>query len=157
MTLEKIKVRKARIEDVPSIYHLLWPYVASGDVLPKTKIQLYANIRDYFVAVDDNGKVLGTAGLHICWSDLAEVRSVAVSNGLKGRGLGTALVRSCLDEAREMGLVKAFVLTNKESYFSRLGFQKAVREEMPLKIWMDCVKCIKYPDECDEVPMVHLL
>lgn len=153
----KITVRKARIEDVPSIYDLLRPYVASGDVLPKTKIQLYANIRDYFVAVDDQGQVVGTAGLHICWSDLAEVRSVAVSNDLKGQGLGTALVESCLEEAKTMGLTRAFVLTNKDSYFSRLGFTEALREEMPLKIWMDCVKCIKYPDECDEVPMIHLL
>ena len=152
-----MKVRKAGLADVERIYHLLRPYVASGDVLPKTKIQLYGNIRDYFVAVDENDELLGAAGLHICWKDLAEVRSVAVVEGQKEQGVGRRLIAACLDEARAMGLEKAFVLTNKAEFFSRMGFTETVREDMPLKIWMDCVNCIKYPEECDEVPMIHSL
>ena len=99
----------------------------------------------------------GTAGLHICWEDLGEIRSVAVAEKLKGRGIGRALIKSCLEEAKTLGLSRAFVLTNKAEFFTKVGFVETVKEEMPLKIWMDCVKCVKYPDECDEVPMTYSL
>lgn len=154
MTVEKPKARKANLQDIESIFDLLRPYVASGIILPKTRIQLYSNIRDYFVYVDEKEQLLGTAGLHICWKDLVEIRSLAVAESFQGRGIGRALIKVCIDEATSMGLKQVFVLTNNPAFFSYMGFIEVAKEQMPLKIWMDCVNCVKYPDDCDEIPMI---
>jgi amino-acid N-acetyltransferase len=90
--------------------------------------------------------------LHICWEDLAEVRSLAVDENYEGRGIGRQLVEACLQEAREIGLKKVFALTYKDQFFAKLGFRIIEKSELPHKIWGDCIKCAKFP-ECDEIAM----
>ena len=65
-------------------------------------------------------------------------------------GVGRALVQTCLDEARELGLKKVFALTYKPGFFTKLGFAEIDKSQLPQKIWRDCIKCVKFP-ECDEI------
>ncbi|GAB6082473.1 hypothetical protein JCM30471_13870 [Desulfuromonas carbonis] len=109
---------------------------------------IYENIRDFYV-FEENGETVGTVCLHICWEDLAEVRSLAVSADCEGRGLGRELVEACLVEARDLGMKRVFALTYKPVFFAKLGFHEIEKSELPQKIWGDCMKCAKFP-ECDE-------
>ncbi|PKN12254.1 MAG: GNAT family N-acetyltransferase [Deltaproteobacteria bacterium HGW-Deltaproteobacteria-4] len=144
-------IRKATIPDVRAIHKLLMTYASSGMMLSRSLSELYEAIRDFYVWEED-GVVVGTVCLHICWEDLAEVRSLAVEESFEGRGIGRQLVESCLQEARQIGLKKVFALTYKDQFFAKLGFHLIEKSELPHKIWGDCIKCPKFP-ECDEIAM----
>lgn len=145
-------LRKARIEDVKDIQKLLTYFAGRGDMLSRSLAELYEAIRDFYVW-DEDGKILGAAALHIVWEDLAEVRSVAVAEDVGRKGIGTQVVRACLDEARSIGLKRVFCLTYKPEFFGKFGFRIVDKSELPHKVWGDCMKCVKFPD-CDEIAMI---
>jgi amino-acid N-acetyltransferase len=146
-------IRKAKIHEVPEIRRMLVEFAKIGEVLPRTLANLYSQVRDYSVYREDEGPLIGVAALHISWDGLGEIRSVAVVPGHQGRGVGSRLIRSCLGEARQLGLRQVFVLTASPEYFARFGFRLFPREELPPIVWADCVECLKFPD-CDEIPMM---
>jgi len=149
-------VRKAKMRDVAIIRNMISTYSAKGEMLPKALMEIYEELRDFFVYPDDNDEVLGCCALHIFWEDLAEVRSLAVKEPSKRQGLGAALVEACLREARDLGISKVFTLTSKPAFFEKQGFGMVDRSELPHKIWAACVKCVKFPD-CDETALVRIL
>ncbi len=144
-------IRKARIPDTKTIHRLLSDYARDGLMLPRSLSDLYEAIRDFYVFEED-GRVVGTVCLHICWEDLAEVRSLAVAADSNGRGIGRQLVVACLDEARQIGVGRVFALTYQQTFFEKLGFKLIEKSELPHKIWSDCLKCAKFPD-CDEISL----
>lgn len=148
-------IRKARIQDAKAIHALLLkPGEGDGLVLPRSFNQIYAHLRDFFVAVDrDSDEVLGCCALSICWDNLAEVRSLIVRPEARGRGMGRLLIDACLSEAVTLGIYRVFVLTNQEPFFEKMGFARAGKDALPQKVWADCVNCPKFPD-CDETAMV---
>lgn len=145
-------VRKAQISDVKDIQKLLTHFASRGDMLSRSLSELYESLRDFYI-FDDEGKVAGTAALHIVWEDLAEIRSVAVAEEAGRRGIGSQVVQSCIDEAREIGLKRVFCLTYKPDFFAKFGFRIVDKSELPHKVWGDCMKCVKFPD-CDEIAMI---
>lgn len=145
-------IRKAQINDVKEIQKLLTGFASRGDMLSRSLSELYEALRDFYVFEED-GKLLGTTALHIVWEDLAEVRSVAVVEDAGRRGIGSQLVQTCIDEARELGLKRLFCLTYKPDFFGKLGFRLVDKSELPHKVWGDCIKCVKFPD-CDENAMI---
>jgi amino-acid N-acetyltransferase len=145
-------LRKAQIQDVKDIQKLLTFFANRGDMLSRSLSELYEALRDFYI-YEEQGKLLGTAALHIVWEDLAEIRSVAVSEDAGRKGVGTQLVRCCIDEAREIGLKRLFCLTYKPDFFGRFGFRIVDKSELPHKVWGDCMKCVKFPD-CDEIAMI---
>jgi len=145
-------LRKAQIRDVKDIQKLLTFYANSGVMLSRSLSELYESVRDFYIC-EENGKLLGACALHIMWEDLAELRSVAVAEEAGRQGIGTRLVQSCLDEARQLGLKKVFCLTYKPDFFAKFGFRVVDKSELPHKVWRDCINCVKFPD-CDEIAMV---
>jgi amino-acid N-acetyltransferase len=113
-------VRRARTPDVPAIKALVDTY--SGKILlEKNLVTLYETVQEFWVAEHD-GAVVGCGALHVLWSDLGEVRTVAVDRALTGRGVGHAIVDRLLQVARELGLQRLFVLTFETEFFTRHGF-----------------------------------
>src|SRR5450631_4333994 len=145
-------IRKAKIGDVKEIQKLLMVFASQGDMLSRSLSELYESLRDFYVYEED-GVVQGTTALHIVWEDLAEVRSVAVTENAGRRGIGRQLVQACIDEARELGLKRIFCLTYKPEFFGKMGFRLVDKSELPHKVWGDCIKCVKFPD-CDENAMI---
>ena len=145
-------LRRARVSDVPAMQRLINSFAERNEMLPRSLSELYENIRDYLV-VDDRGEVVGCCALHVTWSDLAEVKSLAVREDQRGSRLGSKLVTACLDDAKAIGIPRLFVLTYIPNYFSRFGFREVEKAELPQKVWSDCIKCPKFPD-CGEVGMV---
>ena len=145
-------IRKAQICDVKEIQKLLITFASRGDMLSRSLSEIYESLRDFYV-FEEQGTLLGAAALHIVWEDLAEVRSVAVSEEAGRRGIGSSLVQACIAEAREIGLKRIFCLTYKPEFFGKHGFRLVDKSELPHKVWGDCIKCVKFPD-CDENAMI---
>jgi amino-acid N-acetyltransferase len=146
-------IRKAQIQEVPEIRRFLTEFTLEGGILPRTLADLYGQLRDYFVYRTDGGPIIGVAALHVCWAGLGEIRSVAVAPGYRGRGLGSRLVKTCLEEAGVLGLSEIFILTLAPDFFKSFGFRVVSREDLLPIVWADCVNCVKFPD-CDEIPML---
>jgi len=146
-----IKVEKALISDVPQIHKLVNSFAGRGEMLARPLSELYENIRDFFV-VRKGKKIVGCAALHVMWSDLAEIKSVAVDEELQKQGVGNQLVSACLAEARELGISNIFCLTYKPGFFGKFGLKEVDKMTLPQKIWTECYRCPKYPN-CDETAM----
>jgi len=148
-------IRKARIKDIKQIQNLINSFAKKDLMLPRSLNELYENIRDFWV-VAENQKIMGCCALHISWDDLAEIKSLAVAKGRQGKGIGEELVCACLDEAKQLGAKKVFVLTYKPDYFKRFGFKKVKHANLPHKIWAECINCCKFPN-CQEIALLKKL
>jgi len=148
-------VRKAKISEIVQIQKLINRYAEKDLMLPRSLSELYENLRDLFVS-EDGGSLLGCCALHVSWQDLAELKSLAVDESHKGKGIGRALIEAVLKEAKELKINKVFVLTYVPELFKKYGFKEISREELPHKVWNECINCPKFPD-CQEVPMVKPL
>jgi amino-acid N-acetyltransferase len=148
-------IRKAKLYDIKEIQRFLKVYAPRGGILPRSLSELYDHLRDFFVFVRDR-RVVGICALHICWEDLAEIRSLAVEEKDQNKGIGTKLVAACLKESKSLGVKRVFALTYQVEFFERLGFKKVDKTALPHKIWTDCLKCVKFPD-CDETALVREL
>ncbi len=147
-------IRKARITDVRDIYRLINHFAKTGQVLPRPLSELYEHVREFFIYVLEGKDLLaGACALHICWEDLAEIRSLVVSEEYQGHGIGIELVKACLEEANTLDILNVFVLTTSPQFFERLGFRHIEKSALPQKVWADCVRCPKFP-ECDEVALI---
>ncbi|MBW1705549.1 MAG: N-acetyltransferase [Deltaproteobacteria bacterium] len=148
-------IRKAIIGDIKDIHRLLNHYADQGLLLPRSLSELYDHLRDYVVLVSDDNRysIHGVCGLRICWEDLAEIKSLAVSEEQHGKGSGIRLVEACLKESRSLGLKKVFTLTYVPDFFIKLGFKVVEKSVLPNKIWADCLNCPKFPD-CDETALM---
>ncbi|MCE9592274.1 MAG: N-acetyltransferase [Planctomycetes bacterium] len=148
-------LRHASINDIPAIGKIINDCAESGLMLHRSMADLYENMRDFHVVIEDH-KVVGVCGLKIVWASMAEVYALAVAPEYRGRGLGRQLVLSVIDEAEELGLPKLMTLTYEKEFFARLGFETVDRQSLPLKVWSECVRCPKN-QACDEVAMVRTL
>jgi amino-acid N-acetyltransferase len=147
------QVEKAKIPDIPHIHRLINDYARKGEMLARPLSELYEDIRDYFV-IREGEQVVACGALHVSWSDIAEVRSVAVDEASKGKGLGASLVDACLKEAAELGIKTVFCFTYQPDFFKRHKFVDIDKMELPRKVWTDCFRCPKFPN-CDETALIY--
>ena len=113
-------MRRARTADVTMIKSLVDGY-AGRVLLAKEIVTLYESVQEFLVAEVD-GEVVGCGALHVLWADLGEIRTVAVHPGVLGRGVGHAIVSGLIENARELGLARLFVLTFEKHFFGGHGF-----------------------------------
>jgi amino-acid N-acetyltransferase len=146
-----IHIRPAHVGDVVAMQRLIAQYAERDDMLPRALHELYESIRDFVVA-EDAGEVVGCAALHVNWANLAEVKSLAVSEARQGCGLGRLLVAALITEARELGVASLFCLTTSPGFFRKLGFVEVDRDALPRKVWSECVRCPRF-NNCNEVAM----
>jgi amino-acid N-acetyltransferase len=148
-----LRIRKARMGDIESVHDLINRQARQGRMLARSRLELYENLRDFFVAAERR-RVHGAAALHISWENLAEIKSVAVSEESRGSGVGARLVQACLREASKLGASRVFVLTYVPEFFEKLGFARIDRSELPHRVWAECVRCAEFPD-CGEIPLAR--
>jgi len=143
------------LSDVPQLEALMAPYVATGDLLPRSNYDLCRHIKEYVVAeaLSEGGTIVGCGSLKVYSVALAEVAGLAVRPDWQGSGIGRALLEALLAEARTYGLAEVLALTRKPTFFQKLGFVAAEREHFPLKVWADCARCPRQ-NCCDEIAVV---
>jgi amino-acid N-acetyltransferase len=147
------KVEKATIHDATRIHGLINHFADKGEMLPRPLSEIYENIRDYFVIWQDQ-QVIACAALHVNWEDLAEIKSLAVSEEYHKRGIGDLMVDACLKEAGDLGITTVFCLTYTPDFFVKCGFMVAEKADLPHKVWGECYRCPKFPN-CDESALIY--
>ncbi len=150
-----MKVRNAKISDVPAIHSLVTCYAELDKMLFRSMADIYENLQTFKVA-EVGGRVAGCCALQVVWSDLAEIKSLAIDKDTAGRGVGNALVQAAMQQARDFGIPKLFALTLKPEFFIKMGFEKIDTDSLPMKVWSDCAKCPKQ-DHCDEIAVIYNL
>jgi amino-acid N-acetyltransferase len=150
-----IMVRKAVIQDIKQIQSLINYFAKKDIMLPRALNELYDNIRDFWV-FEDRHRIIGCCALHVCWQDLAEIKSLAVEKSKQKLGIGKRLVQTCIAEAKDIGAKKIFVLTYQPAFFKNFGFKTTKTAFLPHKVWAECINCPKFPD-CQETAMVKSL
>lgn len=148
-----ITFRKAKMADVEDLHALINDFAEKGVMLARSRNTLYETIREFMV-VEDEGKVVGAGALHIIWEDLAEIRALAIRNEYQRKGIGKKLIDELIKEAIELGIHKVFALTYQVDFFRGCGFQEVSKDEMPHKVWKECINCPKFPN-CDEVAVIR--
>lgn len=153
-------IRHATMADVPGIHRLITHHAEFNRMLFRSHAELCEHLRDFFVCVewgpDGQEQMVGCAALELVWRDLAEIKSLAVDEAARGRGIGRRLVEAAVQEARTLGLTRVFALTRERPFFEKLDFREVPRDSLPHKVWTDCVRC-PLQEHCDEIAMVRPL
>lgn len=161
-------IRRATVADVPTMGQIINDCAEFGLMLPRSLSSLYENVREFHVAEDGEtpggtpgessggGQVVGVCGLSVVWANLAECCALAVAPSQRGKGLGRRLVEACVEEARVLGIRTIMTLTYERVFFEKLGFAVVDRQNLPLKVWSECVRCPKN-QACDEIAMTRVL
>ena len=147
-----MKVRNAKIDDVKAVYSLINSYAERDRMLFRSMADIYENLQTFTVAELD-GRVVGCCALQIIWSDLAEVKSLAVDEANTGTGVGKMLVAAAIEQAKQFGLPRIFALSLNPDFFEKMGFKVIEKDALPMKVWKDCAKCPKQQN-CDETAVI---
>ena len=118
-----MEIRSARTSDIKGIRKLIDTYAIGGRLLTKETVTLYESVQEFTVAIE-NDEVVGCGALHVLWEDLAEVRTVAVVESLRGTGVGHQIMQAIEDRARSIGVKRIFCLTFETEFFGRHGFEE---------------------------------
>ena len=149
-----MNIRPARVSDVPAIHELILQFAERKLMIRRSLGELYESIREFLVATDDDGQVIGCAALHVFWDDLAELKCLAVSERAHGRGIGRRLVDACWEAAQGLEIRTVFTLTYVAEFFEKCGYRQIEKSELPHKIWNECVRCPLFPN-CNEVALIR--
>lgn len=147
-----MNIRSAKISDVKAIHALISSYAEWDRMLFRTFADIYKNLQAFIVAELD-GDIVGCCALEIIWSDLAEIKSLAVDETKKEKGIGKMLVTAALVQATDIGVSRVFALTLEPEFFEKFGFGVIEKETLPMKVWSDCARCPKQQN-CDETAVI---
>lgn len=150
-----VTCRRAEAPDVDALYELIQGYAEQGIMLPRSKDALLRHI-DTFVIAEAEDRFVGCGSLFRLGTDLVEIRSLGVTDGHKGMGIGRKVVDFLVEEARKDGIPKVMALTYEVAFFQKNGFAVVEKEIFPEKVWTDCVHC-KKQHCCDEIAVLKRL
>ena len=146
-------IRSARAADVPFIHALIQSHAERDKMILRPLGELYANLREFMVC-EEGGLIVGCAAVHIFWSDLAELKCLAVADSHQRRGIGRSLCEALHADLRRFGVARVFTLTNATPFFEKIGYQKIEKDALPRFIWGECVRCPSFP-VCNEDALVR--
>lgn len=146
-------IRPATTADVHAIHGLIKTHADRGKMVLRPLDELYATLRSYVVCEWD-GQVVGCASTHIFWSDLAELKGLAVADAYHGRGIGAALCQACYEDMQRVRVKNLFALTTSPAFFEKLGYRRIAKEKLPRFIWGECVRCPSFP-VCNEEAVIR--
>ncbi len=147
-----MRFRKPKFTDVIAMQELINVNADLGLMLPRSRNAIYETLRDFTVAEQDD-KLIGVGALHIIWDEMAEIRALAIAPDAKKQGIGRQIVGLLVDEARDLGVKQVFALTYQPGFFTKCGFTEVPKENLPHKVWKECINCPKFPTG-DETAMI---
>jgi amino-acid N-acetyltransferase len=150
---QQVTIRRARLDDVDTMYRLLDGYARQGLLLPRRIQDVYRNVREFIVAVDENDAVVGCGGLRLYTAVLGEIIALAVDERCHGQGVGRRIVDTLIKDARDLDICRLFAMTLQPVFFEKLGFERQSIALFPEKIAIDCSGCAKRAT-CAEITMV---
>lgn len=144
-------IRDAKTSDAVAINSLIASHAELDIMLFRSVADIYEYLQTFKVA-DVDGVTAGCCALQVVWSELGEIKSLAVEKAYFSQGLGSELVQACLEKGCQLGVKEIFTLTLEPVFFEKLGFRRIEKESLPMKVWSDCARCSKQ-DNCDEIAM----
>lgn len=105
--------------------------------------------RSAFFVVEENGKILGSAGIAPLEGDkeeICELQKMYFSETARGRGIGTEMMKTCLDFAKENGFLGCYLETlpfmkaaqklYKKSGFKEINVRMGSTGHYSCDVWM---------------------
>lgn len=154
MNTSNYKIIKPIAKDVDQIWDLINHFAeTSQELLPRNKNHILEHLLSFWIAKkNSNDSILGCTSLHIWTDNLSEIKSLAVYNSEQGKGIGKQLVEKCIGDAKNLGQKEIFALTFRAEFFYKLGFKQTNKDNLPHKIWNECIHCPKLLT-CGEIPV----
>ena len=135
-----VVVRAATSDDIDAIHSLIDTHVADGHLLPRRRDEIAAHAARFLVAVQGR-RIVGCADLAPLSRNVAEVRSLVVSDAARSRGIGRQLVDELVSRAASAGFDTLCAFTHVAGYFIHMGFSIVPHTWLPEKIEADCRSC----------------
>lgn len=111
-----------------------WPAIEALLVAAHLPLDGAAQHAPDFLVAEQAGAIVGTIGMER-YPDGALLRSAAVAEGVRGQGVGEALVHALTERARTSGVPALFLLTETaEQWFPRFGFARITRDDVPATV-----------------------
>jgi len=139
-TRGRITLRPAKPSEARSLHALITANLEEGHLLPRTLAELSSHATRFVVATRAR-RIVGCAELAALSSHVAEVRSLAVAAGERGKGVGTAIVDELRRRARREGFERLCAFTHAPAYFIHMGFSIVPHTWLLEKVTTDCIKC----------------
>ena len=134
-----IEIRAARTSDVKGIRKLIDLYAPQRRILSKETVTLYESVQEFVVAVDGE-KLVGCGAMHVLWEDVAEVRTVAVAEELRGKGVGHQILLKLIERAEGVGVKRIFCLTFETEFFGRHGFKEIMGAPVEPEVYQELLR-----------------
>lgn len=147
-----MNAEKATVKDIKEIHSLIKFFSGKNSLLSKSEDDLFRRINDLFV-LKHEGKVIGCAAIVVYGEKHAEICSLAVSPKYQKKNGGTILLRAVTKRTQELGIENIFALTYVPDFFKRHGFSEIDKDDLPEKIWKDCINC-PYFQNCNETAVI---
>tara|TARA_B100000470_G_C19748196_1_gene372457 strand:+ start:262 stop:735 length:474 start_codon:yes stop_codon:yes gene_type:complete len=154
--MKDFSISPAELEHVDRIVNLIKYWADLGELLERSRVEVLDAIRDFKIALDLEGNLVGCSSLHVLGEDVAEVRSLAVDPNVQTKGIGAALVAACVEDAHTYKVDRVFALTYQPGFFEKQGFELANVMDFPEKVWNECVRC-PFFSNCREIAVVREL
>lgn len=120
------RIRSATASDLPAVEELL-----RASQLPTVGVQ---DIIGDFLVADAGEKLVGVVGMEYC-CNYGLLRSTAVSEEWRSKGIARQLVEQIIARAESRGIHALYLLTTTaESYFPSFGFTQTTRDAVPKEI-----------------------
>ena len=126
-------IRRATPADIAAIEMVLRASAGDPSLFQQSARQIRRTLGDFIVADDGCGRLLGCAALRRSGDRLGELLAVAVHPGAQRSGVGSTLVRSAVDLARQAGMGRVWLATARPAYFARHGFRTISRWSLPVR------------------------
>lgn len=147
------RARKAELRDAPAIHQLIDSFTHDGTLLHRAYSEICENIHTFTIVETEANEFIGCASLHVYGPHLAEIRSIVVRPGAAGRGAGSQLVQSLLQQAKQAGIKGVCLFTRIPAFFEHFRFHPTERYLLQDKIRKDCSHCARR-NACDETAMM---
>lgn len=126
-------IRRAHFDDLDPIRALLKPFVEQKKLLKRMRSELILLMSNGYVAEvvgeDSKPKLVGFSAVEIYSRKLGEIQCLAVADGYQGLGIGSALVKACVERAREKGILEVMAISASEGFLRHLGFDYSLPEQ----------------------------
>jgi amino-acid N-acetyltransferase len=135
-----VTIRRAVTSDVRSIRRLIDTYSVERRLLSKATVAIFESVQEFWVAVTEEGDIVGCGAIHVMWEDLAEVRTVAVDPSVRGQKIGHRIVTELLATAATLGVSRVFCLTFETEFFGTFGFREIDGAPVPPKVYEELLR-----------------
>lgn len=137
---DKVMLRSGSAADAPALHALIGAHMDEGRLLPRTMTELSVHA-DRFVVVERGHALVACAELAPLSSTVAEVRSLVVEAGARGKGAARRMVAELVRRAQRDGIEQLCAFAHEPAFFVNLGFSLVPHTWIPEKIALDCATC----------------